>query len=106
MNIPKIRSGFSKTDKTASTGSEVASSVNALIDVNNQTEGVWLRLPAIYKLIFTGVGTVVFSTRDISENLLQEITYTVDGYREEFPFFTDAYEFMTAYTGTAIVEVV
>lgn len=77
------------------------------VKINSNIEpSEWAILPAIYKVILKGVGTATVSTRDVFEVELTPVVYQVNGYREEFPFFQNAYEFKVSSTGTASAEVV
>lgn len=69
--------------------------------------GKWFKLPAIYKLLLGGTGTVVIDTRDRSGVVTTAAaTYSVSGQSEAFPYFAGAYEVRASLTGTATAEVI
>lgn len=76
-------------------------------DTGELASGVWSKLPAIYKFLFDGSGTVTIDTRDRDGEITNSAaTYTVDGQAEEFPYFNNAYEIRAVLTGTATIEVI
>lgn len=69
--------------------------------------GVFAKLPAVYKIIVNGSGSVTFDTRDFAGNVTTGVSsVSVSGYAELFPFFNNAYEIRATFTGTATAEVV
>jgi hypothetical protein len=69
--------------------------------------GEWYRLPAIYRLLFDGDGTVTIDTRDRDGAITPgAAVYSFTGKGDDYPFFAGAYEIRATYTGTAIAEMI
>jgi len=69
--------------------------------------GVWVKLPAIYRLLLSGTGTVTIDQRSRDGTVTANVaTYTLTGFTEDYPYFNNAYEVRATLTGTATAEIV
>lgn len=69
--------------------------------------GQWVRLPAIYKLLLGGTGTVTIDTRDRAGTVTTgAVSYSPSGFAEAYPYFGSAYEVRATLTGSATAEIV
>jgi hypothetical protein len=69
--------------------------------------GRWVKLPAIYKLLIDGTGTITIDQRDRAGAITSDVAaYSPTGPAEIYPFFTGAYEVRATLTGTASAEIV
>lgn len=67
----------------------------------------WVKLPAIYKLLFGGSGTVTIDTRNRAMVVTPSVAvYDTTNTTEDYPFFDGAYQVRATLTGTATAEIV
>jgi len=69
--------------------------------------GVWVKLPAIYKLLIDGVGTVTLDVRNTDGSVSRYAkVYDPSVKKIVYPYFgLSAYEVKATFTGTAIAEI-
>jgi len=69
--------------------------------------GIWTKLPAIYRILLGGTGTVSIDTRARDGTITTGVvTYSPTGPAEDYPYFDNAYEVRATLTGTATAEIV
>jgi hypothetical protein len=70
--------------------------------------GVWIKLPAIYRLLLGGTGNVTIDTRDQAGTITTAVaSYSPTGAAIEYPYFGDtAVDVRATLTGTATAEIV
>jgi hypothetical protein len=67
----------------------------------------WVKLPATYKLLLNGTGTVALETRTRNGTITANAAvYSPNGPDEDYLFFDDAYEVRATLTGTATAEII
>jgi len=71
------------------------------------TNGMWVKLPAIYRILLGGTGTVSIDTRARDGTVTAAVAiYSPVGPGEDYPYFNNAYEVRATLTGTATAEIV
>lgn len=69
--------------------------------------GQWIKLPAIYKLLLEGTGTVTIHTRASDGSIAAAAAiFEADGFVEEYPYFGPVVAVRATTTGTATAEIV
>lgn len=71
------------------------------------TTATWVKLPAIYKLLLDGTGTVTIATRDADGTVVEAAaTYNVTGFRDVYDYYGSVVAVRATLTGTATAEIV
>jgi len=87
--------------------SELVGSAAAQVRGGPLTSGVWVKLPAIYRILLGGTGTVSIDTRARDGTVSAgAASYSPTGPAEDYPYFTNAYEVRATLTDTATAEIV
>lgn len=101
-----VNASKTELDSTVASVQTIADNM-ATIYPSVLTNGVWARLPAIYKILLGGVGTVTLDTRDRAGNITTGvITYDTTLITEDYPYFDNTYQIRATFTGTATAELI
>lgn len=86
---------------------ELAGEAAAQVRGGPLKNGEWVKLPAMYRILLDGIGTLTIDTRTRDGTITTNVaTYSPTGPAEDYPFFDDAYEVRATLTGTATAEIV
>jgi len=101
---------LTKDQATAGTGVKadgLVGSAAAQVRGGPLTNGVWVKLPAIYRILLGGTGAVSIDTRARDGTVSAGVaSYSPTGPAEDYPYFDNAYEVRATLTDTATAEIV
>lgn len=86
---------------------EAMALATALVPGGILTNGVWIKLPAIYAILIGGTGSITIDSRTRDGTITTGVvSYTAAGNATKYPYFTDAYEVRATLTGSATAEII